>query len=188
MVLNVAKDRLAVLVVFEKDNKKNVIVSPCWGNMYLLIDQETGEMREWETPIPFKYEKKNDYFSIGSMGGFVSVSLRQKSDDYMIWYAPERRLFKMNLETGAYREIKIEFDYEELKEHEAGFMETSKNLQYSLGENAFNSLENVLDDQITGNPFDRKRQLRAFSEINASQDGNCGEKVFNLVIRKIGNC
>lgn len=94
----------------------------------------------------------------------------------------------MNLETGAYREIEIEFDHEELEEHEPGFMETSKNLQYSLGENAFNSLENVLDGQITGKPFDRERQLRAFSEINASQDGNCGEKVFNLVIRKIRNC
>lgn len=167
-----------------KDDGKSIIVSPCWGNMYLLLNKETGEMKEWETPIPFRYQGKNDYFPIGSMGGFVSV--QQKNAEYKIWYAPERRLFKMNIDTREYQEMEIVFDYEELKEHEAGFMETSENLQYSLCENAFNSLENLLDGQITGKLFNREKQLSAFSKINANLEGTCGEKVFHFVAEQLG--
>ena len=94
-------------------------------------------------------------------------------------------MFEINIDTGAYQEIEIEFDYEELEEHESGFMETSENLQYSLGENAFNSLENMLDNHITGNQFDRERQIQAFSQINANQKGTCGEEVFRYVAEKL---
>lgn len=170
----------------DKGDSGIIIISPCWGNMYLLLDRETGAVQEWETPIPFIYQGKNDYFPIGSMGGFVSIPEQQKNAEYKIWYAPERRLFKMNIATREYQEMEIVFDYEELKEHEAGFMETSENLQYSLGENAFNSLENLLDGQITGKPFDRERQLRAFSRINANLEGTCGEKVFRFVAEQSG--
>ena len=81
-----------------------------------------------------------------------------------------------------YKETEINrFDYEDLKEHEPGFMEESEWLQYCLNENAFHSLKDFLDGAITGNQFDRERQLRAFSKINADTEGRCGERVHRFV-------
>ena len=79
----------------------------------------------------------------------------------------------------------IEFDYQELKEHELGFMEDSEWLQYCLHEDAFNSLQDLLDGTITGCSFDRERQVKAFSKVNASTDGRCGEKIHRSLCRKI---
>ena len=56
-------------------------------------------------------------------------------------------------------------------------MEESQWLQYCLNENAFNSLKDMLDGNLTGNPFDKDRQIKAFSKINAATDGNCGERI-----------
>lgn len=180
-------ERLFGNIVFAKEkNKGKTIISPCWGNMFLSLDQKTGKMEEWKTPIRFRNRGKNEYFPAGGMGGFVATLLHNGSANRRIWYTPERRLFEVDIHTGAYREIEIEFDYEELKEHEAGFAEMSENLQYCLMEDAFNSLENFLDNSITGNPFDRKRQMKAFSQINAGQNGTCGEDIFRFVAEKSG--
>ncbi len=169
----------------EKDNDR-AFVSPCWGNMFLALDPKTGKIEEWKTPIPFRNRGKNEYFPAAGMGGFVATRLNEGNANCRIWYTPERRLFEVNMHTGAYREIAIEFDYEELKEHEAGFAEMSENLQYGLMESAFNSLENFLDNKISGNSFDRERQMKAFSQINAAQSGTCGEDVFRFVAEKSG--
>ena len=101
--------------------------------------------------------------------------------DCRIWYGPERKLYDINIDTKAYKEVEIEFDYQELREHEPGFMEESEWLQYCLSENAFHSLKDFLDGIITGNPYDRERQLRAFSKINADTEGRCGERVHRFV-------
>lgn len=168
-----------------ESGKENMIISPYWGNMYLSLNPVTGKMTEWKTPIPFQNRGKNEYFLSEGMGGFIITLKPYESAERRVWYVPERRLFEINIDTGAYQEIEIEFDYEELKEHESGFMETSENLQYSLGENAFNSLENMLDNHITGNQFNRERQIQAFSQINANQKGTCGEEVFRYVTEKL---
>ena len=60
-------------------------------------------------------------------------------------------------------------------------MEESEWLQYCLWEDVFNSLENLLDGKITGKQFDRERQIKAFSKINASTDGRCEEKIHQFV-------
>ena len=118
------------------------------------------------------------------MGGFVITCPQVGKADCRIWYGPERKLYNININTKAYSEVAIEFDYEELKAHESGFMEDSQWLQYCLYENSFNSLINFLDDDVAGNPFDKERQIKAFSKINASTDGRCGEKVHQRVCGK----
>ena len=115
------------------------------------------------------------------MGGFVITYPQQGKADCRIWYTPERKLYDINIDTKEYKEVKITFDCDELKRHEPGFMEESEWLQYCLGENAFNSLKDLLDDNITGKPFDRERQLKAFSKINADTEGTCGRNVYNFV-------
>ncbi len=173
------------IAFFEKDNRKKVIVSPNWGNMYLSFDTETGEMAEWELPEGMKTTEKSEYFRTGSMGGFVITWQQLGGPECRIWYAPERKLYDINVFTKEYKEVEIEFDYDDLLEHEPGFMEESEWMQYCLMENAFNSLKDLLDDRITGNQFDRERQLRAFSKVNVNTDGTCGKNIYEFVKGKI---
>ena len=104
-----------------------------------------------------------------------------------LWEASERRLYEINIETKEYKEIEITFDMDDLYKHEPGFMEESEWMQYCLSENAFNSLKDLLDDCITGQPFDRERQLRAFEKINANTEGTCGQNIYWFVREKLSS-
>lgn len=170
-----------------ESGKETIVISPQWGNMYLTLDRETGRMEEWKPPIREKLEirGKNGYFTTNGMGGFRITYPQVGKADCQIWYAPERRLYDVNLKTGEYREVKISFDYDELKEHEPGFMEESEWMQYCMAENAFNSLENLLDGNITGHSFDQERQIQAYGKINANVDGTCGEEIHRFVRGKL---
>lgn len=165
--------------------RENIIISPNWGNMYLSLDRETGRMEEWIPPLQFQNRGRNGYYAAGGMGGFVITYPQRGKADCRIWYTPERKLYDINIDTKECKEVEIEFDYDELKEHEPGFMEESEWMQYCLNENAFNSLKDLLDGNITGNRFDRERQLRAFSKVNANTDGTCGRNIYSFVKGKI---
>ncbi len=174
-------------MMFSKEGEKEYIVmSPCWGNMYVTLDPESGKMEKWEPPFYMTNRGKNCYFSAGGMGGF-SITLSQLGKpECRIWYAPERRLFDIHIVTKEWKEVEISYDYHDLLEHEPGFMVESEWLRYCLKENAFNSLKDLLDGNITGNPFERTRQLASFAEINANTAGTCGQNIHQFVITKIG--
>lgn len=175
------------VLCFENDGKKMTIITPNWGNMFLSLDMETGETKEWKPPMGSANRGKNGYFRTGGVGVFVITweRLKKREPDCRFWYAPERKLYDINVFTGAYREVEIEFDYDDLLEHEPGFYEESEWLQYCLKENALNSLKDLLDDKITGNLFDRERQLRDFARVNADTEGTCGQNVYLYVKGKI---
>lgn len=173
------------IVLFERNGRTTAIFSPNWGNMYLSLDVETGKMEEWEPPIDMKSRGKNGYFPTEGMGGIIYTWQQLGKPDCKIWYAPERKLYDINLITKEYKEVEIEFDYNDLLEHEPGFMDESEGMQYCLWENAFNSLEDFLDDRVTGNPFDKDKQLQSFSRINANTDGTCGKNVYEFLKGKI---
>ncbi len=173
------------LAISRISGKENIVISPDCGNMYLTLDRETGKMEKWEPPVQFTNRGRNGYFMASGMGGFAVPFLECGQAVYKIWYQPERKLYDVNIDTKEYKEISIEFDYEDLKAHEAGFMEESEWMQYCLNENAFNSLKNLLDDDITGSQFNKERQIRAFSKINANMDGTCGRNVYHFVKGKI---
>lgn len=170
---------------FEKDDQQKAVISPNWGNMYLSFDEEAGKMEEWKLPMGSENRGKNGYFRTGSMGSFVITRGQLGMPACRVWYAPERKLYDINVFTKEYKEVEIEFDYDDLLAHEPGFAEESEWLQYCLNENAFNSLKDLLDDNITGNQFDRERQLKAFSKINVNTDGTCGKNVYEFIKEKI---
>ncbi len=172
-------------MAFSRESGREIIViSPHWGNMYLTLDRETGEMREWKPPINFALRGRNGYFLTTEAGGFVVTDQQRGRANCRLWNTSERKLYDINIDTKECSEVKMGFDYSEAREHEPGFAEKSEWLQYCINETAFNSLKDFLDGNITGIPFDRERQIRAFSKINASTDGNCGEKVYDYVKRK----
>lgn len=170
---------------FEENGQKKAIITPNWGNMYLSFDEETGNMEEWKLPMDSENHGKNGYFLTSSIGAFVITEKQLSEADCRIWYAPERKLYDINVFTKEYREVEIEFDYDDLLAHEPGFMEESEHLQYCLKENAFNSLKDLLDDNITGNQFDKERQLKAFAKVNVNTDGTCGKNVYEFLKGKI---
>ncbi|MCM1184774.1 MAG: hypothetical protein NC337_15510 [Roseburia sp.] len=173
-------------IAFSRESgEEHIVISPSWGNMYLTLDRESGKMEPWEPPIAFTGKGRNGYFTAGGMGGFVITVPQEGKADCRIWYAPEKKLYDINIDTKEYKETEIVFDYGELKAHQPGFMEETEWMRYCLSENAFNSLKNFLDGEITGNPFDRERQIRAFSKINANTDGTCGEEVHRFVRKKL---
>lgn len=164
-------------------NGRYVFLSPYWGNMFLRLDRETGEMREWKPPFPVLDQEKNGYFVAGARGSFLPY--RPAGDDIgancRYFSAFDHKLYDVNPEAGAYREVAVCFDTEELRAQNAGFWEQSEWLQYACAENAFNSLTDFLDGNVTGAAFDRERQLRAYEKIAANYDGTCGEKVHRYV-------
>ena len=97
----------------------------------------------------------------------------------------DRTIYAIEPESGRLSEVEIQFDKAELTQHEPGFAENSQWLQYCCCENAWNTLQDFLDGTITGNQHDREQQLAAFSKINASIDGDCGEKVHQRIMENM---
>ena len=63
----------------------------------------------------------------------------------------------VNIIANEYEEISITFDYEQLIAHVPGFCRKSEWLQYGCYEDAFNSIQNLLDDSITGCSYNRQK-------------------------------
>ncbi len=72
----------------------------------------------------------------------------------------------------------------ELKQHEAGFYEDCQWFQYCCQENAFNSIRDFLDENLTGHPFDRSRQLAAYGDVASNLDGICGQKIHDFAMKQ----
>ncbi len=161
--------------------QNNILFSPYWGNMFILLDRETGEMKEWKLPFAVSDKEISEYYLANAIGCFTRRTDSLGEWTYRYFHFLDRRLYDINLETREYKEFPIVFDTEELKNHEAGFERTSDWIKYSCEENAFNSLTDLLEDQITGSPFDLDMQIQAYNEIAANSDGTCGEKVYQFI-------
>ena len=91
----------------------------------------------------------------------------------------------MNLEEDIWEEIPISFDEESKSQMQIGYDRMSAWFLYGCMENAFNSLQDLLNDTIHGKPFDREQQLAAYSSIAANIDGTAGEKIYKFVMEQI---
>ncbi|MCI8466452.1 MAG: hypothetical protein HFI63_11490 [Lachnospiraceae bacterium] len=164
-----------------------VIVSPCWGNKFLCLNRDTGDMQEWKPPFAVRTERKNGYYNPWSPGYFLNRTEKPESGIGRFFSLPDARLYDVNFNTEEYREIPVEFDLEELQEQEPGFNEISDWLPYGCEESYFNTLSGFLDGKVIGNPFDKERQLRAYRKISVNDDGTCGEKVHQFLCRQINH-
>ncbi len=160
--------------------KDSMIFSPGFGNMFLILNKDTGQFQEWKPPFGVNYEEKSDYFPFWSEGTFVRRTDTLGEWTYRYYDAQARKLYDVNLENGEYREIAIEFDKKELARHAPGFDRTSEWMAYSCCEDAFNSLPDLLDGNITGKPFDKARQMEAYGAVVKNNDGTCGEKIYRF--------
>lgn len=161
---------------------KQVILPPNWGNKFVSVDKQSGIATEWELPIKIATESKNGYTPSWGAGCFIC----NIADSVFRYYADSsRQLYDIDIITKECKEVEFVFEKEELKQHELGFAETSQWMQYCCIENSFNSLKDFIEGNITGNPFNRGKQLAAFSKINASINGDCGAKVYGYVMENV---
>ena len=158
---------------------------PCWGNLFLRLNMKTGEMTEWETPFSELECKSSGYYVAGSRYSFIR-SVEENAVKILRFFSIlDRTLYDVNLETNEFKERTVSFDVDELKEHEPGFQENSDWFQYACQENAFCTLADFLDGKVKGNGFDRERQIRAFQEIAANNDGTSGQRIYEFVKEKL---
>lgn len=161
---------------------KKIILPPYWGNKMVELDMEKKSPQELKLPIPMQTKCDNGYFNVWSNGYF----LYPIGDTVFRYYNhTNRKIYDINVMTGECTEVEAVFKKEELCLHEAGFAQVSQWMQYCCSENAFNSLKDFLDGNITGAGFDREKQIAAFSKINASIDGDCGVKVCHFMMEKM---
>lgn len=174
------KSPFCFVSIAQQDGIRKVIISPMQGNMYVELDEVSGQMKKWEPPIPLTMTYGKEYFQASVFGCILPNVNEKNTNQYMLWYAPERRIFMVNIIANEYEEIPISFDHEQLIAHVPGFWRKSEWLQYGCYEDAFNSIQNLLDDKVNGHLYNRQLALHAFGEINASVDGTSGQKIFRF--------
>lgn len=162
-----------------------VYLPPYWGNRYVRLNKQTGEMIEWRPPYKQPERAKNGYFVSYGKGHFYRLAENGKEKRHYFFSALDRKLYSVNLQSDDYKEIEIGFYKSDIEKKEPGFQENSEWLKYACQENAFNTLPNFLDGKIIGNVFDRGRQIQAYGEIAVNHDGTCGEKVYEFIKEKL---
>jgi hypothetical protein len=155
-----------------------MIFAPNWGNKFIEFNPETGKAKEWDSPLPATWEDKSPYIRNWGMGSFT----RDMYDlTYGFYYAPDRTTYDIDLNTKEISKVDMGYEYNEVADNIRGFSLGSDWNIYFCSENVFNSLENLVTDNIHGGQFDREKQLKAYQTINASMDGECGEKVYGFL-------
>ena len=140
----------------------------------LLGDGEIQEGQVWEASMFAGARKLDNLVVIVDNNG---LQIDGKIEDVCSPYPIDKKFEAFNFHV-----INVDaHDYDDLKKHEPGFVAESEWGQYCLMENAFNSLKDLLDGAVTGNQFDRKKQMEAFAKINADTDGTCGRNVYEIV-------
>ncbi|MBQ7497488.1 MAG: hypothetical protein IJU00_06610, partial [Selenomonas sp.] len=106
-----------------------------------------------------------------------------KPKSYQFYYTPERRRYSFNPRTEEFIPLENDavLDEAELRRHVPGFCQMSEYDAYGCWEDAFNSLQDFVDNNISGNQFDRDKQLAAYSKIAANNDGTAGEKIYAYI-------
>lgn len=165
--------------VFFKDK---LILSPQWGNKFVELDVNTHEAKEWIPPFPYTTEDRNDYWKNWGMGSFVRDAY-DLSCKYI--YNPDHIIYDIDLDSHSAKQIKTHFDKENVFKLAAGFHKDSQWMPYCCFEDVFNPLSDIASGNIHGPAFDENRQIEAYRSINASPEGDCGEKVYNFMKKKL---
>lgn len=162
-----------------------IYLPPHWGNMYVRLNKRTGAVTEWKAELSELSECPDGYYASAGNASFVEGDAKTHAGYYYLLSMSSRKLYEVDFETDQIEEVNIEFDLNELEQHEPGFAEHSEWLRYACYENAFNTLADFLDDNIKGEKFDSARQVQAYGEITANYDGTCGFKIHKFIRSKL---
>ena len=163
-------------------DEKELFLVPYWGNMFVRLNKETGQMEEWKTPFDASSVVDNDYAPYLTRTAFI-YNTDMKS--IYFFYFPTRKEYSFDLKTKEFTEIDIQFDLEEIQQHAVGFDHFFDMLPYGCIESASHSLKKLLDNDLPGKPFDKDAQIKAYGRLNANFDGTCGKNVYQFAKQKL---
>ena len=167
--------RLFTNIAFNGDE---LIFAPYWGNKFISFDKKSGKCQEWNSPFECGFDDKSQYQVNVAAGGFI-YHWQEGTYGYVDYI--NHKNYSIDLKT---KEIALQeqyFDKDEVVAHSVGYANQARNLTYMCMENEFNTLQDLLDDTISGNKHSVKEQLEAYKRINASPAGDCGEKVYEYL-------
>lgn len=167
--------------------EKYMYLPPSWGNLYLRLDKETGEVSLWE---PLKGVKRNKiscyYPPVGEAATLFRQAEEMSAEQWKLFTYADKKLYDINLRTGGWQEQPIEFQTEDLQKLAVGFERASEwNGYSSCEEDAFHTLSDFLQGTLPGKPYDLERARHEFAQIAVNSDGTCGEKVYAFIRGKI---
>lgn len=156
-----------------------VIFAPNWGNKFVELSLETEEVLEWESPFDVTFEDHDCYIPNFGMGSFSKDPVK---DEYRYYYAPKRQWYKIDMYTKEIEPLDLgTFDKEEFINEFDGFVTPHEWLKYCCMEEIRCSIEDMIAGNIPGHQHNKDEQIKEFADINASVDGDCGEKVYQFI-------
>ncbi len=161
-----------------------VIFAPYWGNKFVELDPESGEAKEWKSPIKVTTDDEDDYWPNWGFGAFVvnmDDYMADREPGYRFYHYPSHLTYEIDLETKAIRTVDVTYDKENAYAHSGGFRKDSQWMPYCCQESVYNTLQDFADGTVYGEKFDRELQLKEFRSVNASPEGDCGEKVYKQI-------
>lgn len=159
---------------------------PYWGNQYLRLDKNTGEIAIWEPPFTKRQKKASGYYwPSGEAAIFLQTEGNPKEARRQLYTYANHRLYDINLQTEAWREVPLEFLSEQLRQQEKGFDKISEWSMYAAEENAFDTLSDFLNGTLSGSPYDETRAGQEFAKIAANSDGTSGAKTYGFIRGKL---
>ena len=156
------------------------ILAPIWGNQFVCIHTETGDVSSFEAEINLSFGTDSSYCLSGGNGGFV----RKLDETHALFYhEPMRKLYCMNLLDGHVEEVAINYNQSDVWTHAPGYAKLSKWVRYGCEERAICSLPQLLENQGAGDSFDRQACLEAYGEIAMYADGTSGKAIHKAMMQ-----
>lgn len=160
--------------------------TPEYGNKYIKLNLDTKEVSEWQ--LPYEENMYAEGYKVSPvMWNTIYNSIFYPNHpyyddgDFRMVSASERKIYKVNLKENICMEVQYSVDKSEIMDALAGFNDEEKGLRYCCLENAFNTLEDFIKDNITGPKFNVDDCRKSYSRISATIDGSCGQKVHEFV-------
>lgn len=162
--------------------ENQVVLAPVWGNQFVFINTETGEVKPFHMELDLTFREDQSYCMSGGNGGFV----RRLDEAHALFYhEPMRKLYRVNLLDGSVEEEAIAYEQSDVWLHAPGYAKLSKWVRYGCEERAICSLPHMLENQGAGDSFDRQACLEAYGEIAMYADGRSGQKIHAFMMDEL---
>lgn len=148
----------------------------------LSVDIGSGRTTVFKTSFKVPETAPDSYFSANNYGMIYRTSVAFRKCCYFSFL--NKKVYNIDLKSDRCEETEIKFDKKELQEHEYGFCDAAPWNRYFCKENVFNSLEDFLDDNISGGQFDKETEMKSYGEITENPNGTSGQKIWNFVVEK----
>lgn len=156
-----------------------VIFAPNWGNKFIKLNPETGEVAEWESPFDTSEKDPSEYMRNYGIGYFLADALDENYHGF--YYVPTKTFYNIDMTTKELTKRPFEFSREDVFKHAPGYGKESEAIRYCCNENVINTLEDLLTDNISGEKFNKSIAIGEYMDVNSSPNGDCGLKTYEFL-------